>query len=113
MKWIDKLLGRSELRKRNDQLVCANRRLGLEILALRKMKMPKVPRLSGKQKDLKSREDVLEVRKYKMRIESQRQHVLVNELRKHLDADTFLAIARRINLMSDEEVMGHADDNRG
>lgn len=106
MKIINWLLGRTALQSRNDQLVCQNRRLGLEILELRKMKIPKrkAIKADGRIKQVEIREESLAVRKYKMHIDSQRQSLIVRKLKQHVAHDTFKAICAEVGSMTDEQV---------
>lgn len=103
MKFLNWLFGRTALMKRNDWLVAQNNRLGLEILALRKLKIPK-RKVDGRAKDFAIREASLEVKKYKLRVASQRQHLIVRKLRQHVPADTFQAICTEVGNMTDEQV---------
>lgn len=106
MKIINWLLGRTALQSRNDQLVCQNRRLGLEILELRKMKIPKrkAVKADGRIRQVEIREESLAVRQYKMHVDSQRQSLIVRKLKQHVAHDTFKSICAEVGSMTDEQV---------
>lgn len=106
MKIFDWLFGRTSLQKRIDRLVCQNNRLGLEILELRKMKIPKrkAVKVDGRIKQLDAREESLAVRKYKMHVDSQRQKLIMRKLKQHVAHDTFKAICAEVGNMTDEQV---------
>lgn len=106
MKILNWLLGRTALQKRNDQLVAQNNRLGLEILELRKMKIPKrrAVKADGRIRQVEIREESLAVRQYKMHVDSQRQSLIVRKLKKHVAPETFKAICSEVANMTDEQV---------
>lgn len=106
MKFLNWLFGRTSLQKRNDQLVCQNRRLGLEILELRKMKIPKrkAVKVDGRIRQVEIREESLAIRQYKMHIDSKRQHLIVKYLRDVVDPDVFMNICKIVNGMTDEQI---------
>lgn len=106
MKIINWLLGRTALQNRNDQLVCQNRRLGLEILELRKMKIPKrkAIKADGRIKQVEIREESLAIKQYKMHVDSQRKSLIVRKLKKHVTAETFKAVCKEVSDMTDEQV---------
>lgn len=106
MKILNWLLGRTKLQARNDQLICQNRRLGLEILELRKMKIPKrkAVKADGRIRQVEIREESLAVRKYKMHVDSQRQNLIVRKLKKHVAPEVFKSICSEVAEMTDEQV---------
>lgn len=106
MKVINWLLGRTALQNRNDQLVAQNNRLGIEILELRKMKIPKrkAIKADSRIKQVEIREESLATKQYKMHIDSQRQHLIIRKLKQNIAHDTFKEICAEVGNMSDEQV---------
>lgn len=106
MKILNWLLGRTALQNRNDQLICQNRRLGLEILELRKMKMPKrrTVKADGRIKQVEIREQSLAVKQYKMHVDSQRQSLIARKLKAHVSPEIFKAICSEVYGMTDEQI---------
>lgn len=116
--FVDWLLCREKLRARNDYLVNANRRLGLQILEFRKERgkpkglaknlMQQVESLKSKLprrvQQLEEHVSGLKVKLYLRNIESQRQSLLVKAFKQHVDPSTFNALCRQFNSLTDEQI---------
>lgn len=103
--FVDWLLCREKLRARNDYLVNANRRLGLQILELRKQAgIPRKHKLSGHMKQLEEQVGALKVKLYKRQIEAQRESLLVKAFKQHVDPATFKALCEQFNGLTDEQI---------
>lgn len=103
--FVDWLLCREKLRARNDYLVNANRRLGLQILELRKQAgTPSPHKLPRRIKQLGEQVGALKVKLYKRHIEAQRESLLVKAFKQHVEPATFEALCRQFSSLTDEQI---------
>jgi len=101
--FVDWLLCREKLRARNDYLVNANRRLGLQILELRSKQL-KPRKTNGALKSLTQQVESLKVKLYTRHIEAQRQSLLVKAFKQHVEPETFEALCKQFSSLTDEQI---------